>query len=221
MNGIKQKIKVMLVDDHPMVLEGIKSFLSSRENIEVIGEAMDGEEAISKVKILAPDIILMDISMPTINGIETTRIIRDIDPTVKVIILTMHDDVEYVQQFAESGARGYLLKKTSPAELIRAIESVYHGEAFFSPHVSNTILREYQKLNQPKRNTIGVMLSDREFQVLRMIGDGMNSRQIAEKLYTSDRTIEKFRERIMEKLNIHTTAGLIKYALENNIDKVD
>ncbi|MFI5253390.1 MAG: response regulator [Bacteroidota bacterium] len=218
-DGNEQKIKVLLVDDHQMVLEGIKSFLTSNEKIEIIGEAMDGEEAISKVKILAPDIILMDISMPRLNGIETTRIIREINPDVKVIILTMHDDKEYVLQFMECGAMGYILKKTSPAELVRAIEAVYEGEVFFSPDISKTVLEEYQKLNRQKESSSPIDLSPRELQVLKLIADGLSSKQIAEKLFASDRTIQKFRERIMAKLNVHNSAGLIKYALEHKLVK--
>jgi two-component system, NarL family, nitrate/nitrite response regulator NarL len=215
----EQKIKVLLVDDHPMVLEGIKAFLSSRSNIEIIGEASDGEEAIAKVKILAPDIILMDISMPALNGIETTRIIREIDPTVKVIILTMHDDKEYVLQFMESGARGYVLKKTSPLLLIHAIEAVYRGDVYLSPEISQTVLLEYQKLHQPKNGAQKFELSQRESQVLKLLCDGLSSKEIGEALGISDRTIEKIRARIMDKMDIHSTPALVKYATENGMNR--
>lgn len=215
----EQKIKVLLVDDHPMVLEGIKAFLSSKANIEIIGEASDGEEAIAKVKILAPDIILMDISMPALNGIETTRIIRDIDPSVKVIILTMHDDKEYVLQFMESGARGYVLKKTSPSLLIQAIEAVYRGDVFLSPEISQTVLLEYQKLHQPQNGSQKIELSQRESQVLKLLCDGLSSKEIAEQLGTSDRTIEKIRANIMDKMDIHSTPALVKFATENGMSR--
>jgi two-component system, NarL family, nitrate/nitrite response regulator NarL len=219
MNEFGQKIKVMLVDDHPMVLEGIKSFLSSRENIEVIGEAMDGEEAISKVKILAPDIILMDISMPSLNGIETTRIIRNIDPSIKIIMLTMHDDEEYVVQFVKSGARGYVLKKTSPTELIQAIEAVNRGEVYFSPSISQIVLRRLTGEEEEDDRYEGVELSPKETQVLRMIAEGSTSKKIAEEFRASERTIEKHRESITKKLNLHSVAELTKYALEHGLIK--
>jgi two-component system nitrate/nitrite response regulator NarL len=171
------------------------------------------------VKILAPDIILMDISMPALNGIETTRIIRDIDPTVKVIILTMHDDKEYVLQFMESGARGYVLKKTSPPLLIQAIEAVYRGDVFLSPEISQFVLSEYEKLHLAQHWTQKAELSQRESQVLKLICDGMSSKAIGEKLGISDRTIEKIRANIMVKLNVPNTPALVKFATENGLNK--
>jgi len=206
------------VDDHPIVLEGIKSRLSAQEDLEVVGEAADGQEALRKAKELRPDLVLMDISMPNMSGLEAVTLLRKRVPDSKIVILTMHDNREYIARMIRLGARGYLLKDTSPAELIRAIKLIHAGGVFFSPAVSRVLLDELAigKKGKPP-SAKAAELSEREREVLVLIADGRSNKEIAARLGVGVRTVETHRERIMRKLNIRTVAGLTKFAIANGM----
>lgn len=207
-----KKIKLLLVDDHPIVLDGIKSHLCAQPDFEVVGDAANGQEALRKAKLTLPDVILMDISMPHMNGLEAMTSLRKQVPNAKILVLTMHDSREYIAQVVRSGARGYLLKDSAPAELVGAIKAVHGGEVYFSPSVSKVLIEEMadgRKPSGPEQQP----LTDREREVLSLISEGLLNKQIADRLGIGVRTIETHRERIMRKLDIHTVAGLTKYAI--------
>ena len=201
-----------------MVLEGIKSRLSAQDDLEVVGEAADGQEALRKAKELRPDLVLMDISMPKMTGLEAVTLLRKRVPDSKIVILTMHDNREYIARMIRLGARGYLLKDTSPAELIRAIKLIHAGEVFFSPAVSRVLLDELADGKKGQSlSAKAAELSEREREVLVLIADGRSNKEIAARLGVGVRTVETHRERIMRKLNIRTVAGLTKFAIANGM----
>jgi DNA-binding NarL/FixJ family response regulator len=174
-----QKIKVLLVDDHPIVREGLKSHLSAIEQLRIVGEATDGREAIEKTRRLAPDVVLMDISLPRMNGLEATRALQEQAPQTRVIALSMHDNKEYVQEIIRCGARGYILKTASPFDLVRAIEAVHRGDTFFSPEISQTILNEYVHRQRRGAEAGESRLSAREEEVVLLIAEGLTNKEIA------------------------------------------
>ena len=209
-----KKIKLLLVDDHPIVLDGIKSHLCAQPDFEVVGDAANGQDALRKAKLTLPDVVLMDISMPHMNGLEAMTNLRKQVPNAKVLILTMHDSKEYIAQVVRSGARGYLLKDSAPAELVGAIKAVHAGEVYFSPSVSKVLIEEMADGNKRSLDAPAPPpLTDREREVLSLIAEGLLNKQIADRLGIGVRTIETHRERIMRKLDIHTVAGLTKYAI--------
>lgn len=198
-----------------MMRLGIKDYLSTQDNITIVGEVSSGSEVASKVRALSPDVVLMDINLPGLSGLEATILLQREFPIVKVIILTMYDDREYILKFVNSGASGYVLKKNPPSELLQAIESVYHGGAFFSPSVAQILLEEHQK---PDRNLIEtVELSYREKELLKLLAQGYNNKQIASKMFLSPRTVEKYRTTIMQKLELHSVAEMIRYAIVHHL----
>ena len=208
-----KKIKLLLVDDHPIVLDGIKSHLRAQPEFEVVGDATNGQEAIRKAKLTLPDVVLMDISMPQMNGLEAMSTLRKQVPNAKILILSMHDSREYIAQVVRSGARGYLLKDSAPAELVNAIQSVHGGEVYFSPSVSKVLVEQMADGRRGADIAAPPSLTDREREVLSLIAEGLLNKQIADRLGIGVRTIETHRERIMRKLDIHTVAGLTKYAI--------
>lgn len=208
------KIRLLLVDDHPIVLDGIKSHLCAQPEFEVVADASNGQDALRKAKLTLPDVILMDISMPHMNGLEAIGHLRRQVPNAKVLILTMHESKEYIAQVVRSGARGYLLKDSAPAELVGAIKAVHNGEVHFSPSVSKVLVQEMADGTRRADNGAEQQpLTDREREVLSLIAEGLLNKQIADRLGIGVRTIETHRERIMRKLDIHTVAGLTKYAI--------
>jgi len=211
----KKRIKLLLVDDHPIVLDGIKSHLAAQPEFEVVGDATNGQEALRKAKLTMPDVVLMDISMPHMNGLEAMAQLRKQLPAAKVLVLTMHDSKEYISQIIRFGARGYLLKDCSPAELVLAIKAVYLGEVYFSPAVARVLIEEIA--DGEKKSAEAPALTERERQVLSLIAEGLLNKQMADRLGIGVRTIETHRERIMRKLEIHTVAGLTKYALSRGM----
>jgi two-component system nitrate/nitrite response regulator NarL len=221
MKQTKDKIKLLLVDDHPVVRKGIGSCLARHGHLEVVGEAADGKEAVTKTRALSPDIILMDISMPNMDGVAVTELLHKDAPKTKVIILSMHLNKEYVLRLVQAGVRGYVLKDTSPDELVRAIESVNAGEVFFSPQVARMALNQYVtdagKVEPPPISK----LTERERQVLALIAEGQSNKEVANTLGIGVRTIETHRERIMRKLDIHNAAGLTRFAIANNLVKLN
>ncbi len=205
---------MLLADDHALVREGIRSSLIRHPSITVVGEAVDGHDAVRKSIQLEPDIVLMDLNMPEMSGLEATPVIRRKCPNTRVIALTVHDNKEYVFQVLRHGASGYVMKDTSPEELVRAIESVAQGEAFFSPRVSNLLLEDFVRKPQTESQRSEPQLSNRERQVLRAIALGNTSKEMASWLNLSVRTVETYRVRLKRKLRARNIAGLLQRARE-------
>lgn len=214
--GHDQPIRVLLADDHPVVRDGIRSWLSAHQHIEVVGEAANGQEALQMTARLEPDVVLMDISMPRLSGLQATRQMRGVSPEARVIILTVHEGREYVIQILRSGARGYLLKDASPDELRHAIEAVASGAVFFSPSVSQTLLDEYRHDAKPLPDR-RVPLSTREREVLALVTAGKSNKEVAGALGISVRTVETHRSRMQRKLGIRSIAALTRYAIAQGI----
>lgn len=214
-------IRILLADDHPVVLSGLRSTLASYPQCEIVGEVLNGLDAVQFVRHHQPDIVLMDIVMPTMNGIQATRVLRKEAPNVKILALTMHNEKEYVIEIIKAGAKGYLLKDSNPSEIIQAIENVYRGNAYFSPSISNVLLKELNVKPETKKIKSTDRLSPRETEVLQLITEGLSNKEIADRLFISLRTVETHRERIMKKLNVHSVAGLTKYAIQKGIVKVE
>jgi DNA-binding NarL/FixJ family response regulator len=213
------KITILLADDHTVVRQGLKALLEAQPDMAVVGEAANGRQAMQIARKLAPDVVVMDIAMPSLNGLEATRqIIRSI-PTAKVLILSSYNDDEYVSQLTEAGAAGYLLKQTAATDLIRAIREVRKGKAFFSPAVSKRLLDYYRETivkgtRVPKPRAF---LTSRETEVLQLIAEGEGNKQIAAELGISIKTVEKHRQQVMNKLHIHEVAGLTRYAISKGM----
>ena len=215
-NSEMGKIKVLLAEDHTIVREGIRSLLESQQDIEVVGEAENGLDAVRKTQKLQPDVVIMDISMPKLNGIDATRLIKKRVPSTKVLVLTVHEQEEYAVEILKAGASGYLVKKTAMSELVAAIRAVNQGLSFLSPSVSKMMLDKYIK--GAKRVSIKKeAITTRERQVLQLIAEGYTNKEIAKILFLSIRTVEKHRANIMNKLNIHDVAGLTRYAIERGL----
>jgi len=210
---IKSKIRVLLVDDHPLVLAGVRSFLLRSDRFDVVGEASSGSEAIMKAKETSPDVVVMDISMPGMNGLEATKCLRATCPHAKVLILTVHDKNEFVREMIQAGARGYVRKNTNPGDLTVAIECVHRGEVFFMPDVAQAFFKEYVLSAGKMEDPSAKQLSKREHEVLSLIVEGLANKEIADRLQLSVRTAEKHRQRIMEKLGIHRATELVKVAI--------
>jgi two-component system response regulator NreC len=213
-----RKIRVLLADDHTIVRKGLRSLLDGEAEIEVIGEAEDGREAVEKAQQLLPDVVLMDITMPTLNGLEATRQIKKLFPKMKVLILTMHATEEYVLQILRAGASGYVVKQAAPAELVSAIRAVYRGDSFLSPSISRKVIEEYIRQTEAmvEENSYD-RLTDREREVLQLIAEGCSSREIAEGLYISEKTVRAHRAHLMDKLDIHSVAELTQYAIRKGV----
>jgi two-component system response regulator NreC len=217
-----RKIRVIIADDHAILLEGLKTLLELSDSIEVVGGASTGKEAIDLVAELSPDIALMDIAMPVMDGIEATRHIHKNHPNIKVIILSQHDNREYIISAIKAGASGYILKKAVSSEIISGIEAVFNNGYFFYPSIARIVIEDY--LRQSK----GVSseneyerLSERERQVLRLIAEGVTSSDIAQRLFISVKTVLGHRTNIMEKLNLHSRTELVKYAIRKGIIQAD
>ncbi len=210
-------IRVLLAEDHTIVRKGLISLLKDEMSIEIIGEADDGREAIIKVEELMPDIVLMDISMPLLNGLDATRQIKKRFPEVRVLILTMHMDDAYILEVMQAGASGYIIKKAVPTELVAAIQAVYQGDIYLSPKVSKKIIQEYLKQTDAGKEKIEPKLTDREREVVQLIAEGNSNRKIGESLFISVKTVESHRAKIMEKHDLHSTADITRYAIRKGI----
>ena len=213
-----KKIKVLVVDDHTLVREGIRALLGLVSDIEVVGEATDGKEALEEVRRLEPDVVLMDLAMPTLNGLEATRRIRKEHPFTKVLALTQYDDSEYVIPVIEAGARGFISKMAAFSELAVAIQAVNSGDCFLSPSAAAALVEEcQQKPTLEAERDPYQQLTDREKEVLKLVVEGHTTRQIAEMLIVSPKTVEWHKTSLMNKLNIHNRTDLIKFAIRKQV----
>ncbi|MEK6537405.1 MAG: response regulator transcription factor [Actinomycetota bacterium] len=217
------KIRILLADDHAILRAGLVRLLGEEKDIEVVGEAENGREAVQKVQELHPDIVLMDIGMPVMNGMEATKQIKKRDAKVKVLVLTMHDNEEYLFQVLQAGAAGYVLKKAADSDLINAIHVVSRGDCFLYPSAAKMVVEDYlDKLKNGQEPTSSFdTLTDREREILTLVAEGHTNREIAETLFISVKTVETHKANIMEKLNLHKRAELVKYAIKKGMLQVD
>ena len=211
------KIRVLLADDHPFVREGVRQHLVKQKCIEVVGEASDGEETCRMTKKLRPDVLVLDIRMPSGDGLLVARRLRKMASATRIIIFSMYDNSRYVLDVVRLGARGYVTKDASAPELVGAIKAVNNGKTFFSPRISKVLMGDYVKHAEIVERASGGKLSKREGEILSLIANGYTNKEIGRCLGVSPRTIEAHRAHIREKLEINTTADLVKYAISNGI----
>lgn len=214
-----KKIKVFLVDDHALVREGIVNSLVSQKHIQVVGEAKDGNEALEKLSYIKTDVVIMDVSMPAMGGIEATRLIAKNYPDVNILVLSMYNEETRVREMLKAGALGYILKSTHMKELVEAIESVSKGQSYFTREVSSKIMEQLVRGRSGSANTLN-KLTNREVQILKLISEEYTNHEIAEKLFISSRTVDTHRRNLIQKLQAKNTAGLVRYAIKNKIAEV-
>src|SRR4030042_192949 len=213
-----KKIKVLIVDDHTLVRAGIRSLLTLVSDIEVVGEASDGKEALVKVRQIMPDVVLMDLAMPVMGGLEATRRLHKEFPEIKVLALTQYDDSEYVIPIIEEGARGFVAKMSAFSELAAAIQAAYRGGSYLSSTAATALVGEtQQKFPGEGEQDPYQKLTDREREVLKLVGRGHTTREIAEILVVSPKTVEGYKSSLMNKLNIHSRTDLIKFAIRKQV----
>jgi len=215
-----EKIRVILADDHAILREGIKSLLAKRDNIEIVAEATNGREAMNRVAQFRPDVVVLDISMPLMDGLEATRQIKKESPDTKILILTMHEDEEYFFQLLRAGASGYVTKRSAGRELISAIEAAAKGDSFFCPTMAKHLLSDYLRLGKNSDQIEQQELTPREREVVKLIAEGHTNQQIAELLHRSVKTIESHRANILRKLDIHDSIELVKYAVRKKLIEI-
>lgn len=206
------KIKIVLADDHRLVREGFKALLKKNKDFEIIGEAENGKELLTLLENSSPDLLLLDLSMPDLSGLDVLKKLQSLKPELKVIMLTMHEESDYILQSVQLGVDGYLLKNTEPDELYSAINAVASGQKYFTPVVSNILVSNISKLN-PKPE----LLTEREKEVLRYVTEGLSAKMIGEKLFISARTVETHKVNIMKKLEVSNTAELVRRAMEEKL----
>jgi len=213
-----KKLRILLADDHGVVRKGLRFLLESEPDLEVVGEAADGRQAVDMAEKLHPDIVVMDIAMPWLNGIDATGQIVKQQPAVGVIMLSMHSDEEYLVRTLTAGAKGYLLKDSAETDLVQAVHSVSDGKPFFSPAIAKTLLEDYVRRLQQRGLTDSYdLLSDREKEVLQLLAEGKTNKDVASLLNLSTHTVETHRTHIMQKLNLHNTAEIVLYAVRKKI----
>lgn len=208
-------VRVLLVDDHAVLRDGLRLFLSTQPDIEVVGEAADGYEALLRVEALRPDVVLMDVAMPRLNGIEATVRIRRQWPYCRVLVLTQHDRREYVQRLLQAGASGYILKKAGGAEVANAVRAVRDGHVYLGAEVADLVVEDY--VERLGRHDYGTTLTDREREVLMLVAEGRSTREIAELLSISTKTVDAHRAAISHKLDLHSQADLVRYAIREGL----
>ncbi|MHB8621085.1 MAG: response regulator [Chloroflexota bacterium] len=215
-------MRVLIADDHAILREGIRLLLRTQPDLEVVGEAADGQDAFFKVEDLRPHVVLMDIGMPGVNGLDATQQIKRAFPAVKVLILTQHDNDEYVYRILQAGASGYVLKRAAGADLVSAIRSVNKSNAFLYPSMTKGLLSDYLKRAEAGEERASYDgLTERERQILKMIAEGCTNQQIADLLCLSVKTVQAHRGHLMEKLNMHDRTELVKYAIRKGIIRVE
>jgi DNA-binding NarL/FixJ family response regulator len=210
--------RIVIAEDHRILREGLKSLLASKPEFEVVGEAEDGLDAISTVRETNPDLVLLDLSMPRLDGLSAMRDIKKISPETRILALTVHTDEDYVLEAFNAGADGYCLKDAGRAELLMAIESIFSGKPYFSPGIADKVLEGYLEGRQKiKSTTAWETVTRREREVLKLIGEGYKNKEIADLLCISVKTVEKHRSNIMKKLDLHNAAALTAYAIEKGL----
>ncbi len=206
-------IRILLADDHALVRHGFRMILAAQPDMEIAGEAGNGREAVELAEKLKPDVVVMDVTMPELNGIEATRRLIELSPRTRVLALSMHKDAVYVREILRAGARGYLLKDSADADLLAAVRAVAKGEGYLSPGVSDAVLSDYRRhVTDPLD-----LLTTREREVLQMIAEGKTNKEIATSLNLSVYTVEAHRGRLMEKLNLHSTGELVRFAVRSGL----
>ncbi|MBM3469319.1 MAG: response regulator transcription factor [Armatimonadetes bacterium] len=216
--GGPRTIRLIVADDHAIVREGIKRLLQAEPDIEVVGEAGDGVAAVEMAQDLKPDVVCLDVSMPRMNGVEATRRIRASLPDVGVVVLTMHEDEDYVFELVKAGASGYVLKRASARDLVDAVHAVAGGHTFLHPMIARRLVSDHEtssSRDEERRRFDG--LTEREREVVRLIADGLTNKEIAERLHISVKTVETHRTHIMEKLDLHDRAHLVRYAVRKGL----
>jgi two-component system response regulator NreC len=212
------KVKVLIADDHAIVREGIRMILEAQPDFEVVGEAADGDEAVRLARNVDPDVVVMDISMPKLSGVEATQIIKDSLPGVQVLILTMHEEQSYLFQLLRMGAAGYVLKRAAATDLVEAVRAAHRGETFLYPAVAQSIVQDYlERLRTGEGSERYGGLTYREREILVLIAEGLTNQQIAEKLVISVKTVQTHRAHIMKKLDLHDRSLLVRYAVRKGL----
>ena len=213
-----KKLRILLADDHVVMRKGLRALLERQSNLEVVGESENGRETIELAASLRPDVVVMDVGMPMLNGIEATKTIVTENPQISVVILSMHVDESYVMRALKAGARGYLLKDSAPGDLMNAIQAVSQNKSFFSPKVSHILAEDYVRVLKQKGAVDSYdLLTTREREILQLIAEGKSNKDIATALNISPYTVETHRSHILEKLNLHNPAELILYAVRKGI----
>jgi two-component system response regulator NreC len=211
-------VRVLICEDHSIVRDGLRMLLESQPDLEVVGEASNGREAVAQARETRPDVVIMDVSMPELSGLEATRLIKSERPEVQVLVLTMYESDEYFFRALEAGASGYVLKKAATQDLITATRAVARGEAFLYPSVAKKLVGDYVRRMQSGVEPTGyASLSERERELLKLIADGLSNQQIAEQLAITVSTVQTHRSHILDKLSLKTTADLIKYAVRHGL----
>jgi DNA-binding NarL/FixJ family response regulator len=219
--GALMNIRIVLADDHKIVREGLRNLIGNQKGMEVVGEAGDGREAVRLVSELAPDVVIMDVAMPGLNGIEATRQIVSKTSGPRVIALSMHSDRRFVAEMLHAGASGYLLKDCAFEEIVAAIRSVSQDKIYLSPGVSDILVRDYVRLFPATEFSPLSILTPREREVLQLLAEGKSTREMASSLEVSVKTVETFRQQLMDKLDIHTVAELTKYAIREGLTALE
>jgi DNA-binding NarL/FixJ family response regulator len=209
-------IRVLVADDHTIVRQGLVGILKASEEIDVVGEAADGHEAVEKAQKLKPDVVVLDVSMPRLNGLEAARRIHEALPATRLLVLTMHDDEEYVLKMVRAGVSGYLLKDDAASTLIAGIRALKAGKTYFGPHATQALAEAYQRDEDPPEDPYGA-LTDREREIFQLVIEGKHNAEIAALLFISPKTVDNHRTRMMEKLGVHSTAELIRYAARHKL----
>ncbi len=215
---ITGKMKILVVDDHAIMRDGIRALLVLQDDVEIVGEAANGNEAVERSRELSPDVVIMDIAMPGMDGLEATRRIVKKNPKVKVLVLTQYDNKEYILSAIKAGAAGFVPKRALGSELVSAIRAVYQGNSFLYPSAAAALIEDYR---QQAEGDSYDSLTPREREILKLIADGHTSRQIADMLFISLKTVLGHRAKIMEKLDLHNRTELIKYAMRKGLVNID
>ena len=211
--------KVLICDDHTLFSEGVKAILRSESSLEVVGDVRDGRRAIEKVRELHPDVVLMDVSMPDLSGFDATRKILEVEPTAKVLILTMHEEEELVARCLEAGAAGYIIKDAPATQLVYAIATVMNGERYLSPGILKKVVAGYVKNCQRPRTSYD-LLSNREREILKLLAEGLTVKEVASRLDLSVKTVDVHKYNLMRKIDVHDRAELIRYAIQKRLIEV-
>jgi two-component system response regulator NreC len=212
------KIRLLLVDDHAVVRTGLRMMLEGEKDMEIVGEAENASEALNQISLLEPQVVLMDIGLPDMSGIEATRQIKQLAPETAIVALTIHEDEEYFFKMLDAGASGYVPKRAAPEELLKAIRVTAQGEVYLFPSLAKLLVSDYlTQSNQPKNQATLDGLTPREYEVLTLLADGSSNVEIGEQLSISPKTVSRHRENIMGKLNLHSRAELVKYAIRKGI----